>query len=162
MQDFTKSLLKASDESESELAELKRQREEADSQLGCLNQVRPSPPSIPPHIFFYPHTPYFYLAPLHHHCTTSHHPYLQPLPPSQENLILAELGLPDIPAQHKDAEQGQEHEEAEQGQEHEEDVADLLREAEQLYAAGMDSFKNELDYKRVLKWGDVLLDYDEA
>ena len=102
------------------------------------------------------------MAPLHHHCTTSHHPYLQPLPPSQENLILAELGLPDIPAQHKDAEQGQEHEEAEQGQEHEEEVADLLREAEQLYAAGMGSFKKELDYKRVLKWGDVLSDFDEA
>ena len=93
------------------------------------------------------------MAPLHHHCTTSHHPYLQPLPPSQEKLILAELGLPDIPTQRKDAEQGEEHEE---------DVADLLQEAEHLTAAGMDTFKKQLDYKRVLEWGDVFLDFEEA
>ena len=114
----------------------------------------------------YPHTPYLspYLAPLHHHCTTSHHPYLQPLSPSQENLILAELGLPDSRSKTKDAEQVQEQEEnpPQKQTSSSEEVSELLKEAQHVTEAGMDSFKEQLDLKRVLSWGDCLTNYDEV
>ena len=78
VQDLTEELIKASDETDIALAELKKQREAAESQLGSMNQVRPSPPSIPPHNCSV--SPYPILVTILGPATPSLHHLPQPLP----------------------------------------------------------------------------------